>query len=69
MSPFQIIILFVIIPVFVWAIRQYWESHYCHTKPNYKPIKETIITSVIVIPLIFFIVWLSKTEWLYNKLW
>lgn len=68
MTPFQIIILLVIIPVSVWAIYQGWIFHYCRTK-SYKPIKETVITSVIVIPLVFFIAWLSKTEWLFTKLW
>ncbi len=69
MTPLQIIILIVIIPAFVWAVYQVWIDRYCHTKPNYKPFKETAITSVISIPLIFFIVWLSKTEWLFAKLW
>ena len=69
MTPFQIIILLIIIPICVWAIYQWWIFHYCWSKPTYKPIKETVITSVIVIPLVFFIAWLSKTEWLFTKLW
>jgi len=69
MTPFQILILLIIVPVFIWFIYQGWIEYYCWSKPLYKPIKETIITSGIVIPLVFFFVWLSKTKWLFTKLW